>query len=227
MSRVTKPTVVVAAAILVAALGLRVWEVQRTAYRPINDAGSYLKLASEVARSGDFSTSHAPGVGAGGTHGPSAYFPPAYPYFLGAVDLIDGHATLRDGAINPARLSQALLGMITVGLIGLLAFEAFGTASLALVAMALAAIYPVLIELSGTLVAENLFTAVVLAATWAALRAARSTHTYRWIVAAGVLTGLEVLTHFNGVLLVLPLIAAAIRARPTALPWKTSSTHSA
>jgi 4-amino-4-deoxy-L-arabinose transferase-like glycosyltransferase len=209
----SKRHVLIAAAILTAALGVRVWEVQRTAYRPINDAGSYLKLASEVAHTGDFSTSHAPGVGAGGTRGPSAYFPPAYSYFLGAVDLIDGHATLRDGAVNPARLSQALLGTVTVALVGLVALEAFESVTVALIALALAAVYPVLVELSGTLVAENLFTAAVLAAVWAALRAARSERPLRWVAAAGVLTGLAALTHFNGVLLLLPLLFAAVRAR--------------
>ena len=65
------------AAILIVALALRVVEVQRTnsAYRPINDAGSYLKLASSVAHIGDYALSHAPGSGAGGTRGPSASSP--------------------------------------------------------------------------------------------------------------------------------------------------------
>jgi hypothetical protein len=213
VSRAPKPTVVIAAAILTTALAVRVWEVQRTAYRPVNDAGTYLKLASEVAHTGDFSTSHAPKVGAGGTRGPSAYFPPGYSYFLGAVDLIDGHATSRDGAVNPARLSQALLGTVMVALVGLVALEAFGSSAVALLALALAAVYPVLVELSGVLVAENLFTVLVLAAVWAALRAARSETPLRWIAVAAVLSGLAALTHFNGVLLLLPLAVAAVNAR--------------
>jgi 4-amino-4-deoxy-L-arabinose transferase-like glycosyltransferase len=202
-----------AGAILIAALAIRVWEVQRTAYRPINDAGSYLMLASEVASTGDYSTSRAPGSAAGGTRGPSAYFPPGYPYFLAAVDLIDGHATARGSAIHPARLSQALLGTVTVALIGLVALEAFGSVAVALIALALAAVYPVLVELSGTLAAENLFTSLLLAATWAALRAGRSERPYRWLAATGVLAGLAILTHVNGIVLVLPLAAAALRAR--------------
>jgi 4-amino-4-deoxy-L-arabinose transferase-like glycosyltransferase len=72
----------------------------------------------------------------------------------------------------------------------------------------------VLVELSGTLVAENLLTALVLAATWAGLRAGRSEHPYRWIVAAGVLSGLATLTHENAIVLVLPLAVAAWKARP-------------
>jgi len=140
-------------AILLAALVIRVWEVQRTAYRPINDAGSYLTLASEIAHTGDYSNRRAAGSGAGGTRGPSAYFPPGYPYFLAAVDLIDGHTARRGAAIHSARLSQAVLGTVIVALVGLVALEAFGSATAALIALALAAVYPVLIELSGTLVA--------------------------------------------------------------------------
>ena len=166
--------VLIVAGVLIAALALRVAEVEGTAYRPIIDAGTYLKLAAEVAHRGDYSTGHAAGVGAGGTRGPSAYFPPGFPYFLGAVDLLDGHPTRRDGAVQPARLSQAVLGTVTVGMVGLVALEAFGETT-ALVAVVLAAIYPVLIELSGILVAENLMTPLVLAAVWTMLRAGSGT----------------------------------------------------
>jgi 4-amino-4-deoxy-L-arabinose transferase-like glycosyltransferase len=200
--------------ILLIALGLRVAEVQRTSYRPINDAASYLALASQIAHTGDYSTSHAPGTGAGGTRGPSAYFPPAFSYFLAAVDLLDGHTAANDpAAVEPARVSQAVLGTIIVGLIGLIALEAFGPA-VGLIALALAAIYPVLIELSAVLVAENLFTALVLAAVWAGLRAGRAASPGRWVLAAGLLTGLAALAHVNGIVLVVPLAVAAWRARP-------------
>ncbi len=197
------------AGVLIVALALRVWEVQRTAYRPVNDAGSYLTLASQIARTGDYG-----GPGAGGTRGPTAYFPPAFPYLLAAVDLIDGHRVRRDGAIHPARLSQALIGTGTVVLTGLVAYESFGEL-VGLVALGLAAIYPVFIELSSILVAENLLTLLLLAAVWSMLRAARSAHPYRWIALAGLLTGLATLSHVNGVLLCLPLGYAAWRLRRT------------
>ena len=160
-------------AILIGALALRIAEVQGTSYRPINDAGSYLTLASYIARTGDYSLRRTPGSGAGGTRGPSAYFAPGFPYFLGLVDIIDGHKTRRDGAIQPARISQAVLGTITVALIGLVAFEMFGEDA-GLIALVLAAIYPVLIELSATIVAENLLTALVLAAVYTGLRVRRA-----------------------------------------------------
>ena len=66
-----------------------------------------------------------------------------------------------------------MLGTIAVALLGLVALEAFG-AGTALAAMALAAVYPVFIELAGTLVAENLLVVFMLASVWTALRARRS-----------------------------------------------------
>jgi 4-amino-4-deoxy-L-arabinose transferase-like glycosyltransferase len=201
-------TILIAAALLIAALALRVVEVERTSYRPINDAGSYLTLASEVAHTGDYSAR----TGAGGTRGPTAYFPPGFPYFIAAVDLITGNTTRRGAAVHSARLSQAVLGTVTVALVGLLALELFGQ-TVALIALALAATYPVLVELSGALVAENLMTALILAATWTALHARRSPHPYRWIAAAGVLTGLATLTHVNSVVIAVPVAFAAWRIR--------------
>ncbi len=203
------------------ALGLRVAEVQRTSsYRPINDAGSYLTLASEIAHTGDYSLSHKPGSGAGGTQGPSAYFAPGYPYFLAVVDVIDGHEVRRDGAIHGARIAQAVLGTITVALIGLVALECFG-ATAGLIALALAAVYPVLVGLSGTLVAENLLTPIVLAAVYAGLRvrrAAKPAAAYGWVAGAGVLTGLATLTHENAILIVVPLLAA-VWCKPATTHW--------
>lgn len=209
------------AAILIVALALRIAEVERTnsSYRPINDAGSYLTLASDVAHTGDYSLSEQPGSGAGGTRGPSAYFAPGYPYFLALVDLIDGHAVHRGAAVHPARLAQAVLGTITVALIGLVALELFG-ATAGLIALALAAVYPVGLELAGTLVAENLLTPLVLGAVYAGLRirrAGRRRSAYAWAVGAGVLSGLATLTHENAVLIVLPLIAAVWGQKPRAL----------
>jgi 4-amino-4-deoxy-L-arabinose transferase-like glycosyltransferase len=204
----------IVAALLVLALGLRVWEVQRTSYTPANDAGSYLALASGIAHTGDYSTQG----GAGGSHGPTAYFPPAFPYFLAAVDLIDGHRTPRGPAVEPARLAQAALGTATVVLVGLVALEVFGGV-VALAALAIAAVYPALIELSGTVYAENLLIPLILAAIWAALRARRSDRPYRWVLAAGVLTGLATLAHQNGVVVLVALLPAVwpIRRAPLVL----------
>jgi 4-amino-4-deoxy-L-arabinose transferase-like glycosyltransferase len=203
-------------AILIGALALRIGEVQGTSYKPRNDAGSYLTIASYIAHTGDYSLKRTPGSGAGGTRGPSAYFAPGFPYFLALVDVIDGHETRRGGSIHPARISQAVLGTITVALIGLVALELFGEIA-GLIALVLAAIYPVLIELSVTLVAENLLTALVLAAVYAGLRVRRARSartTYAWVAGAGLLTGLATLTHENAIVMIFPLLVGVWTGRP-------------
>ena len=204
------------AGILVLALVLRLESAHRQPYKPINDAGSYLTLASYIARTGDYSLKRTPGSGAGGTKGPSAYFAPGFPYYLGLVDLIDGHAVRRGPAIQPARDSQVVLGMFTVALVGLVAFELFGETA-GLIALLLAAIYPVFTEMAGVIAAENLLTPLILAAVYTALRARRAVSggaRYGWVAGTGVLTGLATLTHENGVLILAGLIPAVWTGRP-------------
>ena len=200
-------------AILIAALALRVGFVQSTSYRAVNDAGTYNRFASTIAEHGDYVTGDGPNTGAGGSRGPTAYFPPAYPYVLALVDLIDGHQTGHKPALRGERLAGAAIGTIAVALLGLVAFEAFG-ATAALVAIGLAAIYPVLIELSGTLVAENLLLVFELAAVWTALRTRRAARPWGWIAVTGVLTGLATLTHENAALMLIPLAVAVASAVP-------------
>jgi 4-amino-4-deoxy-L-arabinose transferase-like glycosyltransferase len=194
----------IAAGLLILALGIRIARVESTSYTPANDASFYLTLASQVAHDGDYANT---GLAAGGARGPTAYFPPAFPYLLAAVDVIDGHRTPGGSAVEPARLAQAVLGTATVGLVGLLALEVFG-ATVALVAMAIAAIYPPLVELSGSVYSENLLIPLILAAVWTALRARRSDTPYRWVVASAVLIGLATLTHQNGIVVLFALLPA-------------------
>jgi 4-amino-4-deoxy-L-arabinose transferase-like glycosyltransferase len=209
--RSTRRRRLLAGLLLALALGLRVGFVQSTAYRAVNDAGTYNRFASTIARHGDYVTGDGPGTGAGGSRGPTAYFPPAYPYLLALVDLIDGHASGHRAALHGERLAGAVLGTVSVGLIGLLALE-LGGAGAALAALGLAAVYPVLIELSGVLVAENLLVVCELAATWTALRARGSPHPWRWIAATGLATGLATLAHENAAVMLAPLALAAASA---------------
>ncbi|MGZ4167190.1 MAG: glycosyltransferase family 39 protein [Solirubrobacteraceae bacterium] len=192
------------AVLLIAAFAIRLAYVENTHYKAINDAGTYNRMASNVAQYGDYHTGSGPRSGAGGSRGPTAYFPPAFPYFLGVVDLIDGHQAGGKTAVAPERVAQAVIGTVSVGLVGLVALEAFGGAA-ALAALALAAVYPVFVVLSGTLVAENLLLVFELASIWAALRARRARRPLLWIALTGVLTGLATLTHENAALFVLPL----------------------
>jgi 4-amino-4-deoxy-L-arabinose transferase-like glycosyltransferase len=198
--------------ILLAALALRLALVEATpGYRPIGDARFYASLASGMARTGDYAVSG----GAGGTRGSTAYFPPAYPYFLAAIDVLDGRRGGGQGSVRPALVVQAVLGTVTVALVGLVAFELFGPV-VGLVALVLAAVYVPWIALGGTLMSENLLVALELGALWAALRARRATRGSRaaWITLAGVLAGLSTLTHENAVVLLVPLALAVSTSRP-------------
>jgi 4-amino-4-deoxy-L-arabinose transferase-like glycosyltransferase len=195
---------VVAASLLTLALILRLVAIEHYHYVPINDARSYLNSAHAISKYGTY---HDGDHAAGGTRGPSAYFPPAYAYLLSVVDKLTGGPALGTSTVNLARILQALLGTATVALIGLVALELFG-AGAALLALAIAAIYPVLIELSSVLVAENLLTVLELAAVYTALRARRTSTPTRWVVGTGVLVGLAALTHTNAALIGIPLAFA-------------------
>ena len=212
--KLVNPRTLAVALLLIVALGVRIGFDEANSYRPINDAGSYLKLANEIVHTGTYSSSPNEPA-AGGTRGPSAYFPPGYPYFLAAADLLDGKRGIKTAA-SSARLAQSVLGAAVVGMVGLVALEAFGGV-VALIAMGLAAIYPVLIEMSGTLSSENLLLFFELAAVWAAFRARRAPPGrpfHGWVALTGLLTGLATLTHENGLVVLLPLLAAVWLLRP-------------
>jgi 4-amino-4-deoxy-L-arabinose transferase-like glycosyltransferase len=194
----------IAAALLIVALVLRVAAVEHYHYRPVDDSRSYLSLSGQIADSGDYWSTDG---GAGGSRGPTAYFPPGFPYFVAMVGAVDGQTSKSKLNIHLVRLEQAVLGTVTVALIGLVALELFGSAT-ALIALGLAAVYPVLIELSTVIVAENLLVALELAAVYAALRARSAQRPTHWVVACGVFTGLAALTHENGLLLVIPMAIA-------------------
>ena len=78
-----------------------------------------------------------------------------------------------------------------------------------MVALGLAAVYPVLIETSGTLLVENLLLVFELAAVYCGLRIRRAGRSFRWAALAGVFTGLAALTHQNGLVLLVPLAVVA------------------
>jgi 4-amino-4-deoxy-L-arabinose transferase-like glycosyltransferase len=199
----------IALALLALALLLRVATIEHYHYTPINDGESYLKGAFAISKYGTY---HDGNHAAGGARGPSAYFPPAFSYLLSVVDKLTGGPALGATTVHLARLVQALLGTVTVGLIGLVALELFGVGT-ALLALALAAVYPVFLEDSSVLVAENLLTVLELAAVYAALRARRSAVAMRWVIGIGVLIGLAALTHTNAALIVIPLGFAVKRAQ--------------
>lgn len=222
MSKTRVVRVLVVATVLLAGLAIRVAYIETTPYRAINDAGTYNRLASMVARYGDYHSGDGPHSGSGNSRGPTAYFPPGFPYFLALSDIVTGHQRGHRTAVQPERIEQAVAGTVAIGLIGLVGLEAMGGA-VALAAMVLAAVYPVFVELSGTLVAENLLVVFELAATWTALRAVRSERPLPWIAATGLLTGLATLTHQNALLLLIPFGVAAAWAHGRRVLSRTGS----
>ena len=130
--------------------------------------------------------------------GPTADKPPLYPLFLGGIYAVAPSDQLA------ARLVQSGLGALTVALMGLLAHRIWGR-RVALLTLALGATFPPLIVSSTSLITESLFVALMLAALVAVFEARRAARGYGYLVAAGVLGGLAVLTRTNGPLLVLAL----------------------
>jgi len=231
---------IAAAAIVALALALRLGEVAATPrYEPRNDDRDYLAHAAAIARSGVYprpkvwirrmgcppvpgfpgapcvAPAHAPGAEL--VARPTAYRPPAYPYLLAGVQIVGGWLGL--GALSAARIFQALLGALLVGLIGLLARRVWSR-RVALIALALAAVDLPLILVSGTLISETLFVALALGALCAALvhRARGSGRGRRWLLLAGVLTGLAALTRTNGLVLLVPV---ALLARAPGQPLRS------
>jgi 4-amino-4-deoxy-L-arabinose transferase-like glycosyltransferase len=197
---------VAVAAVLLAALGLRVGYMALTpGYTIVHDARDYDVHARSIAAGDGFSVRL--------TGKQTAFRPPGYPYLLGGVYRAFGVQRALDPArIDVARALGAVLGTLGVALIGLLAVQLAGRAT-GLIAMGLAAIYVPSILVSEAIMSEQLFVVLMLAALVLALHQRGSPHRYAFAVLAGVLAGLAVLTRANGLILLAPL-ALAVWAAP-------------
>lgn len=200
------------------------------AYVPRVDDRDYLRLAVSIARSGAYPTFHVwvtrrgcpkitglpstPCVARPGANGaylvarPTAYRPPAYPYALAAPELLA--RALGGGGLSLARGFQVLIGVLDVALVGLLASMIWGS-SVGLVALGLAAVYMPLVLVSGTLISEPLYVALMLGSICAILRWRRCGGLW-WLPAAGVLAGLCALTRSNGIIVLIAVSALTVFA---------------
>jgi 4-amino-4-deoxy-L-arabinose transferase-like glycosyltransferase len=195
-------TAAAALLLLAAALALRLGYVEATPdYGLRHDARDYDVHARSIAQGEGYSKTLAYGR-------PTAFRPPGYPYFLAGVYRLAGveRADTRR-RVHAARVAQAVVGTVAVGLVGLLAAQLWG-AGVALAATGLAAAYLPLILVGGSVMSEPLFVMLMLAALVAAVQHRRSAHRLRFAVLAGVLAGLAILTRANAVVLLLPLAAA-------------------
>lgn len=207
---------VAVAAILAVALALRLGFVADTpTYRPVVDAHSYDDIGWMLARGEGYAPIRRRLPDGRSIKEFHVYRPPAYPAFLAGLYTLTDSTRPHGGPHRwtVARVAQALLGVLSVALIGILALQVFGR-RVALVALAVAAAYVPLIVVGGAMVSEALFVPLMLAATVCAVAGRRSSHRWRWGLAAGALTGLTALTRENGLLLLVPVVIALWGARP-------------
>ena len=194
--------------LLILALALRLGYVAVTpGYRLVDDATDYDHHARSIASGDGYADVGAPGR-------KSAFRPPGYPYFLGAVYELTGVQDAPQARrVVVARIANALLGTLVVALAGLIAAQLWSR-RVALVVLALGAVYLPLILVGGSVMSETLFAALLLGALAAAIAHRRSVHRWRWALAVGLLGGLTVLTRANALVLLAPLGFAAWDARP-------------
>ncbi|MEA2479394.1 MAG: hypothetical protein QOJ07_1316 [Thermoleophilaceae bacterium] len=198
-------------------------------YRPKHDDRDYDRLACALV-TGDGYPRESPRAPAGDdcrraapSAEPTAFRPPGFPMFLAGI-----YTVARPLGIDrwtAARVAQAVLGALAAALIGLIALRLWGRTT-ALVAIALAAVYPPLILIGGSLLTEPLFVALVLG-TLAAVLAYRADPRRSLLIGAGVLAGLTALTRTNGVLLLLPLALLVFGAGAAAAARRTRAGHAA
>jgi 4-amino-4-deoxy-L-arabinose transferase-like glycosyltransferase len=195
--------VALAAALILAALAIRVAVVLTDGnFRPEFDSLDYDRHARSIAAGHGFpDTFIAPGGG------PTAGRSPVFPYFLGAVYKLPGPDLVS------GRLAEAMLGALTVGLIGIICWQLWGR-RVALTSMGVAAVFPPLIVVGASLMSESIYIPLELATISAVLAHRRSPHRYRWALAAGLLLGLTVLARAPLVILGLPLALGVWSARP-------------
>lgn len=173
--------------LLVLALVVRVAQIAATHHwTPFSDPADYVRNAISIAHG------HGMAPSLVGDHGASALRPPAYPYTLGGVFAVTGDS------YTAGRLASALFGVISVFLIGLIA-DMLWSRRTALIAMGIAAIYPALVLLSGTLLSESLALPLVLGMLVMVLE--------RRAVPAGLLFGLALLDRPALVVFAIPLVA--------------------
>ena len=177
------------------ALAVRVGLIMATRHLPLgSDPTDYDRLARLLAHGRGWG----PSLLAAG-HGPTAFRPPLYPLFLAGVYRLAGDS------ITVARIVEALLGVAGIVLLTWIACHLLGR-RVALVAAAIAAVYPPLVAYSTAILSEAVFVPLELGAVAAALRAGDDRqHATRWTIVAGALAGLGVLARPSGAVLLIPL----------------------
>ena len=136
---------------------------------------------------------------------PTAEHPPLFPLLIGLLTKLGATGYLAQ------KLLLCGVGTLTVGFVGLAGREAAGPAT-GLVAAGIAAIYPFLWVVDGSLMSETLYGVLLAATLWLALRFARRP-SLGLAAGVGALAGLAALTRGEALLLApLLLLPLAVRA---------------
>lgn len=193
--------------ITLAGLALRLFWVFYTDTIPLGgDPHWYYVVGINIAKGFGFVASRnelweIPGPGE-----PTAFWPPGYPFALGALFKLSGVS------ITSAQVLNAVLGALTIPLVYGLGKELF-TRNVGLAAAALFAIFPNVIFGVPLLFPEPLFTLIFIGALWLLLARLDRPGDARWAVAGfGLLVGLAMLTRGQGAVL-LPVAALFWLAR--------------
>lgn len=135
------------AAILLSALGLRVWWFQKVNTQPVTDFDWYFERAKELAQ----------GLGYQVDGNPTAYWPPGYPLALSLLFKLTGPT------VFAAKILNSALTIIIVAQTYLLGRRLHPNPVLALLAALITALFPPLVAYSTILASEPLYTALILA----------------------------------------------------------------
>lgn len=144
--------------------------------------------------------------------GPTASHPPLFPIALAGVYAVVGTGSEK-GRWEAGRMFEAVLGTVTVALVALIVLRLWGAVP-ALVAGAMAAVYPPLVLVGSSLLTESLFIPLALGAVLIALIGRDAERPWHWALAAGVLAGLAALTRETGLVLAVGLCLLAWTGSP-------------
>jgi 4-amino-4-deoxy-L-arabinose transferase-like glycosyltransferase len=173
---------------------------------PYGDPADYERHAVSIAAGHGYP----PSLLASRPGSPTAFRPPAYPYLLGATYAVAGDHR------SAGRLLGALLGTLTAVLVALLGRAMAGVRA-GTIAGGLAAAFPPLVLLSGSLLSESLFLPVEVGLALCLLRLREEPARLRWAIAAGALCGVAALTRNVGIAFLLPAVGVAAA---TARRWR-------
>jgi 4-amino-4-deoxy-L-arabinose transferase-like glycosyltransferase len=170
----------------------------------VGDAETYHLLANQIADGDGYVR---PRVDASVA---TAEFPPLFPVTVAVVSAIGGDS------VEIQKLFTSVVGTLTIALVGLLGRRVAGDAT-GLVAAALAAIYPMLFQVDGALMAESLYAPLVTGTILATYHAIDRSVPARWAL-AGALAGLAALTRAEALLLI-PLLFVPEAFRHAGTTW--------